>query len=269
MTEPYFPPGAQVRLVACDMDGTLLDGNGELPPQFWPLLARLEDRGLVFVPASGRQYAALTRIFPADELGFIAENGNYVVLQEEEVFAAVLDRSLVDEVVLRFRGDAGRDAGVVACGKTTAYVERSDRAFLDEAGKYYANLEVVERLDRVEADFVKVSVFDFNSSQTTYDRLVDLSQQSQVVLSSPHWVDLMRPGVTKGTGLRELQRRLGIGPDQTAVFGDFHNDLPMFAEADYTFAVANGHADVRAAARRVIPSNREGGVLDVLATLAE
>ncbi len=267
MSDKYFADDTNVLLIASDMDGTLLDENSELPDQFWPLLELMEQRGILFVPASGRQYAALTRIFPEEKLGFIAENGNYVVLRGEEIFAGVLDRQVVEDVVHRMRSLSERNAGVVLCGKHVAYTERTDEAFLEEAAKYYANLEVVEDALAVDADFVKLAIFDFDSSAETRKHLADLEDDYQVVLSSPFWLDIMRLGVDKGTGLRELQRRVGADRSETVIFGDFHNDLPMFAQADHSFAVSNGHQDVLDEARFIIPSNREGGVLQVLTEL--
>ena len=52
-----------VRLVALDMDGTLIGPDGRVPPSFWPLLEQMVDRGIVVVAASGRQYATLRTLF--------------------------------------------------------------------------------------------------------------------------------------------------------------------------------------------------------------
>ena len=70
-------PSIDLRLIAVDMDGTLLDANGAVPDDLWPLLDDLHDRGIAFAPASGRQYATLRRDFDshADGMVFIAENG--------------------------------------------------------------------------------------------------------------------------------------------------------------------------------------------------
>lgn len=267
MTEKYFADKPNIRLIASDMDGTLLDDSSSLPDAFWPLLERLRERDIVFVPASGRQYAALTRIFPADEMGFIAENGNYVALLGEELAATTLERDVVEDVVLKMRGLHERNAGVVVCGKKSAYTEREDPDFLDEARKYYARLEVVPDVLAVEDDCLKIAIYDFDSSKGTYEHLEYLTDDYQVVLSSPNWVDIMMQGTDKGTALAQLQQHLGIEPSETAIFGDFHNDLPMFEQADYSFAVENAHPDVRAAAKHIIPSNTDGGVLHVLEEL--
>ena len=68
-----------VKLIASDMDGTLLNGKGELDPAFFSLFEKLERRGIRFAAASGRQYDGLRRTFApvADRMLFIAENGAY------------------------------------------------------------------------------------------------------------------------------------------------------------------------------------------------
>ena len=70
-----------IKLVFCDMDGTLLDAQGNLPEGLGAILTELKAHGVIFAPASGRQYAALLRHFRpwADDLIFCAENGAYVV----------------------------------------------------------------------------------------------------------------------------------------------------------------------------------------------
>ena len=93
---------AQLRLVVSDMDGTLLDPvTGEVPEEFWPVLAQLQERGIDFVPASGRQYATLARSF-ADHLAglhIIADNGAYVVHDQAESSSSGLDWEVSRRIV--------------------------------------------------------------------------------------------------------------------------------------------------------------------------
>lgn len=267
MTRQYFEKLPDVRLIASDMDGTLLDEKSNVPEEFWPLLEKMDERGILFVPASGRQYATLAEIFPPEHLGFIAENGNVVMLREKEVFAAALDRPVVEEVVTTLRNLKDRDAGAVLCAKDCAYIERTDEPFVAECAKYYTNLEIVPDILAVDDKYAKIALYDFESSGEIYPHFERFADDYLVLRSSPHWVDISQPGIDKGTGLAMLQEAVGVTPAETVIFGDFHNDLPMFAEADHAFAVENGHADVREAATRVIPSNRDGGVVEVLREL--
>ena len=89
----------------------------------------------------------------------------------------------------------------------------------------------------------------------------------QVILATPNWVDIMNPGVNKGSAVEAVQRDLGVTADQTAIFGDFLNDLEMMPMAKWSFAMANGHPNIVKASNYVAPPNTENGVITVLAAL--
>ena len=266
------PEAVDIRLITVDMDGTLLDADHRLPPDLWPLLAALKERDVLFCPASGRQYATLARQFAdvADDLVFIAENGSYVVRRGEELSSDVLDDSLVADVVGIVRGlfSSGVDVGAVVCGKRSAYVERTDRVFLDEAETYYALLERVDDVLAVDDEVLKVAVFDFGAAhETTAPALERFRDEHQVVVSGAHWVDVMTASTHKGAAVRRLQHLYGITAAQTLAFGDYLNDLEMLDAADHSYAMANAHPDVLARARFVAPSNTEDGVVRTIVDL--
>ena len=77
-----------IKLVAADLDGTLLDSKKQLSPNLPQILRRLSDKGIRFTPASGRQYYNLIELFPGleHELTFIAENGAITVDRGETLF---------------------------------------------------------------------------------------------------------------------------------------------------------------------------------------
>ena len=266
-------PSPDLRLIAVDMDGTLLDGDGRIPDALWPLLDRLHDRGIRFAPASGRQLATLQRAFAEhlDHMVFIAENGAYVVEADAEISSDAMDAAFTASLVTRLRAlaAAGSDLGVVVCGKRSAYIERADAPFLAEAQKYYARLETVDDLLAVDDQILKVAIFDFADAAATAPALDDLRATHQVVVSGHHWIDVMNHGVNKGVALRRLQAATGITPAQTAVFGDYLNDLEMMDAATLSFAMANAHPDVAARARFGAPSNLEHGVVTTIEKLLD
>lgn len=258
-----------IRLIAVDMDGTLLDGDGRVPDALWPLLAELDRRGIAFAPASGRQYATLRREFGThgDDMVFIAENGTFVVRHDVELSSEPIAPDVVREVVDTVRA-LPHDVGIVLCGTRRAYIERTDEAFRAEADRYYAELAEVADLHEVTGEIVKVAVFDFADAERSIRPALDgLADTHQVVVSGEHWVDIMNPGVNKGRALQRLQRTLGITPAQTMVFGDYLNDLELMDAAEYSFAMANAHPDVAARARYRAPANTEHGVIRVLERL--
>lgn len=267
-----LPENPDVRLVVADMDGTLLDGDGQIPQGLWPLLDRMEERGIVFAPASGRQYATLREMFARSARGmtFIAENGALVMRDGVEVSSTVLDRGTVTAAVrsVRTLAEGGSDVGLVLAGAGTAWVERTDERFLVQARPYYRSITPVPDLLELPGAVLKAALFDFGevaaSSRIAFGPFEDTHQW---VVSGERWSDLMARGVDKGAAVRALQADLGITRAQTVAFGDFHNDLGMLAEAGMSFAVANAHPDVIGAARFLAPANTEDGVVRVLEAL--
>ena len=253
-----------MRLVVCDMDGTLLMPDGSLPEGFSRLLEAMRSRGITFVPASGRQHATLAKMF-APEGSFIAENGNLLVHEGRVLSVIGLESDVVRHVVRLVRETGRSNLGLVVCGVRSAYIESRDPQVLAEARKYYARLELVDDLATVEDDFLKVAGYDFGDAQDTAATLLaPLAESHQVVVSGKHWIDVMSPEANKGVALRGLQEALGVTAAQTAAFGDYLNDLELLDEAELSFAMANAHPDVLARARYLAPSNVELGVVTVV-----
>lgn len=262
-----------IRLIAVDMDGTLLHPDGSIPAGLWPLLRRLRERGIAFAPASGRQLATLQRMFaPAEgELDYIAENGAYVVRGDEEVSSDAVDPAFAASVVARVRAlvaEGALRAGLVVCGKRSAYIEDTGAEFTAEVEKYYARLEVVPDLLAISDQVLKLAVYDFDGGEEhTARAFVDARETHQVVVSGRHWVDIMNTTVDKGVALRALQDALGVTAAQTAAFGDYLNDLQLLRAADWSYAMDDAHPDILAAARFRAGSNADAGVVMAIEAL--
>ncbi len=262
-----------IRLIAVDMDGTLLTPEGEIPAALWDLLPRLRARGIAFAPASGRQLATLQAMFASvpGELDYIAENGAFVVRGDAEVSSDAMDAEVVATVVERVRADVAERrlrTATVVCGKRSAYIEDRDPAFRAEVDTYYRRLEVVDDLTATGDQILKVALYDFDGGERhTAPRFADVAQTHQVVVSGEHWVDIMNRGVDKGVALRALQADLGVTPAQTAAFGDYLNDVGMLGAADWSYAMADAHPDVVSVARHRAPSNAHAGVITVIEQL--
>ncbi|KGM09749.1 HAD family hydrolase [Cellulomonas bogoriensis] len=261
-----------VRLIATDMDGTLLDDQHEPHPTLWPLLEDLTARGIVLCPASGRQHQRMAQQFahsPHDVV-LIAENGAYVQHGDTVLGATPLGREAVAAAVRTARAltDRGRDVGVVLSTGQGAHLERTDQEFAGLVSRFYADVTPVEDLLAVAHDAFKVAVMDRNGVQDgTADALLRSNPGQQVVVSGQHWVDVMATTVDKGTALRTVQERLGVTVDQTIAFGDYPNDLPLLEAAGTSFAMADAHPRVAARADHTAPSNTANGVVRAVAAI--
>ena len=281
-TDPARYAGADLRLAAVDMDGTLLDDDKNFPPGMDELLDLMDARGVTFAPASGRQVWTLIDMFPGRPgMTVIGENGGIVMRDGVEVSSSPLDAPTVREVIRLVReatsGSDGIDGGLVMCGKQFAYVERTDEGFVEGVMPYYHRTKRVEDqnaiIDAIEAGqiddaIVKLAVYVIGPVEPLAQAtLANFADTHQYAISGAYWADLQVQGVDKGSAVRDLQRFLGVERAQTAVFGDAGNDLSMMGEGDLSFAMANASADVVEAARFVAPSNNEAGVAQVLRSL--
>lgn len=266
-------PAPDLKLIAVDMDGTLLDGEGRIPEALWPLLDRLGERGIRFAPASGRQLATLQRAFAGhlDDMVFIAENGGYVVHGDHEISSTSMDAGFTAALLARLRAMVadGAALGMVLCGKASAYIEQTDPRFVAEALKYYAKLETVADLLAVDDQVLKVAIYDFADAEKTAPALEDLRVSHQVVVSGHHWIDVMNPDVNKGVALERLQDALGVSRAQTAAFGDYLNDLELLDAAGLSFAMENAHPEVIERARFRAPANTDLGVVATIHRLLD
>ena len=281
-TDPARYAGADLRLAAVDMDGTLLDDDKNFPPGMDELLDQMDARGVTFAPASGRQVWTLIDMFPGRPgMTVIGENGGIVMRDGVEVSSHPVDTPTVREVIRLVReatlGPDGIDGGLVMCGKQFAYVERTDEGFVEGVMPYYHRTKRVEDqnaiIDAIEAGqiddaIVKLAVYVIGPVEPLAQAtLANFADTHQYAISGANWADLQVQGVDKGSAVRDLQRFLGVERAQTAVFGDAGNDLSMMSEGDLSFAMANASQDVVEAARFVAPSNNEAGVAQVLRSL--
>ena len=270
-----LPEAVDLRLAVTDMDGTLLDGRGRVPADLGEVVARMGERGVLFAPASGRQLGNLHRVLGplADGALLIAENGAYAVLGDEEIHCDVLGRDAAARVVgaVRELAGAGHDVGAVLACRHVARIERRDAPFVEQAATYYAQLEIVDDLLAAPLDDVlKIAVHDFADAESgSAPALVAALPDLRAAVSGRHWIDVMPAPASKGRALAAAQARLGIAPAQTAVFGDYLNDLELYDRAGLSFAVANAHPRVLARARYIAPANDEGGVTRTLRALLE
>ena len=254
-----------IKIIFSDMDGTLLDENGNLPNGFDEMIAKLKERDVIFAPASGRQYFSLLRTFEKykDDFLFLAENGALVMYQGEEIFVSSLDPRKADEVraITRNLPNILR----VFCGKKNAYILKSQNTpeYIAELNKYYTRHKCVDSFEEIDDVPLKLAYFDItgNSEETIYRHIKHFNGPLQVVKSSDNWVDVMNPVINKGVAVQEVQEGLAITPDNCAAFGDYLNDVQMLQAVTYSFAMANSHPDLKKFANYETVSNSEHGVL--------
>lgn len=256
-----------IKLIVTDMDGTLLKSDHSLSSEFKSIYEELKQNNILFVPASGRQYFSIVSYFEdiKNDLAIIAENGTFVTYKNEEIFVDELDSNVVHKIIEKVRKING--AHLVLAGKNGAYVESTDKDFLEYFKNYYSKNIQVDDLTKVENEkFIKIAI---NHPEGTEDNVYPLLTEFEeyglkVVVSGEVWVDIMNKNSNKGVALQNLINKLDISPDEVLAFGDFMNDIEMLQLAKYSYAMENAHPEVKEVAVFSAPSNNDDGVLQII-----
>jgi Cof subfamily protein (haloacid dehalogenase superfamily) len=258
-----------VKLIAADMDGTLLNSKHELDESFYSIFTALRAKGIYFSAASGRQYHNIFNQFTKhhEDIIFIAENGSYVVHNGQELLIQAMETEVTRDMLHRARQIDG--VNLILCGRKTAYIENTSTDFVSKLDLYYDRVEVVPDLLQVENDdFLKIAICDLKGSeQNSYHVFREFENQLQVKISGKIWLDLSHKLANKGRALQRVQQTLGIKSSETMAFGDFLNDVEMLQEAAFSFAMANAHDEVKKVARYLAGTNDEGGVFKILSQI--
>lgn len=258
-----------IKLIACDMDGTLLDSAKRLPAELPEVIAKLKEKGVLFCVASGRQYASLRRDFDAyaDDMLFICENGALVMQRDKRVLIDPVDASFITRIVTATRALSG--VYPVVCRADVALIEKTaSPEFIRNTKMYYPSVEVVDDLTALGqlGDVCKVAFYDEGDAQA--HELPELKKHLEgplaVILSGEHWVDVMKPGVNKGCAMRGIQQKLGISPEECMAFGDYLNDCELLQAVGESYAMENAHPALKKLARYIAPGNDDNGVMRVV-----
>lgn len=263
----------KIRLVASDLDGTLLqNGAQKLPPETCPLIHRLTQKGILFMAASGRQVDNLERLFDPvkSEISYLCENGCLGFFEGEMLFRAEMEESLGKEIIRTIL--ERENSEVLLSGCHTSYIQpriplRADGSPFetDEWNLYLSfyyhqmhdvvrnNVTVVPDILNTPEPYFKISVYEPGGITDEDFYRERFSDRSTVVTSGNEWLDMMPKGVQKGTGLQRMLDVLGIAPEECMVFGDNYNDLEMMTMAGIPVAVENAKDEIKKVSRFTTP----------------
>ena len=255
-----------IKLITTDMDGTLLDENGNLPKNFFPTIEKLNEKNIKFVIASGRPYSTLYENFKpiSDELYFICDNGAYIVEPGKDPIITCINKKIVNDI-LKACEDIP-DIILLVCGIKHTYHKECPKEFADDIRKYYLSCKTVDSFQDINDDIFKISIFDARGSKENSYNIINsmFGDICKVVVSAHNWIDINNIEVNKGNALIKLQKDCNISYDETMVFGDFYNDIEMLQSAHYSFVMENANEDMRQYGNFVAKSNTENGVINAI-----
>ena len=270
-----------IRLVALDLDGTLLDPYGKLTPAVRDAVARAARRNeLKIAVVTGRRFR--TALPHAQALGLsgaiIVNNGAIVkdLASGETLQHAYLPADAFDDVVdhVRSLGSPMVYVDTYHDG-TDILTERAERAhpfqreYLDDQGEVVTFADDVKRTGRERVimvstmgDLESLDALRGRAQERFGDRiqthsLLNKNYQGQIL-------EFLSPMAGKWPALSRLAASWGIDASEIAAVGDDTNDAELLGRVGLGIAMGNALPEVRAAARSVVRSNAEGGVVEAL-----
>ena len=266
----------QVKLIAIDMDGTLLNSQKEIPEENIKAIQEAAAAGIKIVLCTGRPRSGILPHFEklglSEEEYIIMNNGcstyetkNWTLLQSES-----LSRPEMEEIL-----QACEDFPEVALtltGEKTYYVVGDE---VPELVAYDAGTVFTEAKARsLEEIFVEGQVIfqamymaDSEPLDAFQNAVQDgLSQSYSTVRSQDYIFEIMPQGATKASGLKHLAEKLDINPDQIMALGDAANDLEMLQFVGQSVAMGNASDGIKALCKYVTLTNDEAGVAHAIRT---
>ena len=258
-----------IKLVALDMDGTLLNSRNEIPEDFFPWVK--SHPHIRTVIASGRQYQTLCDNMSEikHELTIIAENGGFVFCKGEMIYSDPMTPDHVKQIL----DWTARKPGLVpiVCGAKSAYISRNAKKHIvEEASIYFHELQTCEHLSReaTEDVIVKVAVYvESLKAEENMPYMEQLEGNLSVVLSGDRWIDVANATVCKGNAIKAIQEKYNISFEESMCFGDYLNDVTLIKSCGESYCMANGHPQLKELAKYITTSNDERGVMRVLEKL--
>ena len=255
----------QMKLVAMDMDGTLLDSNKKQPADFMDWVRSHPD--IKTVIASGRQYYTLVNDFLPirDQLVYVAENGGLVFEKEQILYSNEMKIEDVRDCLERI--DAVQGLTAIVCGAKSAYMRPVPENIRRVAQMYYARLLQTESpCEAASSDtIVKIAIFvDEKMAEPAMNHFKGIPEHLTAVLSGDSWIDIANKSVNKGVAVAAIQKKYGITREESMAFGDYLNDRELLKCCEESYCMENGHPELKALAKHVTDSNDNNGVMKIL-----
>lgn len=238
---------AKYRLLALDMDGTLLNDEQIITPTTVKSLQKAVDAGVHVCLSTGR---AFTSAFPyAEQLGLetpmITVNGSEVWRAPHEIYR----RSLMDPMLVKQMYELAKEDDIWFWAYSTEKVHKQDNWDGDVTGREWLKFGYHTEDDELRHKLLL--------------RLQDMGGL-EITNSSPHNLEINPLGVNKAAGILEVCKLLGLDMSQVIAVGDSLNDLAAIQQAGLGVAMGNAQKTVKEEADAVVANNNNDGIAEVI-----
>lgn len=260
-----------IKLIVTDVDDTLVpESCMDLNPEYFEVICKLQEQGMMFVAASGRQKVSIKKVFAPiqNEIAYLADNGTDI---ETKDFAVSMKFEQDDyEMLAKDLEALGGAFKFMPCKPDWGYVEENEQEFCHLFDQYGFQMKKVKDLGHLK-DISKVSLYHPDGIPKDVEQKMKekWSEKMDVCIAGRVYLDFTKKGCNKGKGVSMIQQHYGITPQQTVTFGNADNDISMIRQAKYGYAVGNASENLKKAAYETIGEMKEDAVLKKLQEIYE
>lgn len=261
---------ALIRLIASDLDGTLLRNDGSISARTRDAIRAAKAAGIAFAFVTARPPRHILDLADAAGLTGLAVCSNGAILYDlgssSVIHREALAPKTARELVQMLRVTLPELAFAAEHGMRIAR-DRRFPSFSDESSTAVSEIDAF-----LDDELVKLLVHHPEHEAEVLTHLVakavgGLGEVNHT--GGPTFIEVAAAGVSKATGLGRLCGHLSVDGSEVLAFGDMPNDLPMLRFAGRAVAVANAHREVLAAADEITASNEEDGVAQTIEALLD
>lgn len=232
-----------IRLVASDVDGTLLRREGDtIDPAVFVQIRRLMGAGVAFCAASGRQYNSLRRLFAplGEEIYYLSENGA-VTWRGERVLSRIPMPQKAARDIARMILERP-DCEVMISGENTSYLLPKQEDIVHLVRDVVGNrVRIVDRLEDIGEELLKVSAYCRGGAAASAAMADPWRGELRAAVAGERWLDFTL--ADKGRALAGLCASLGVDPGEVMAFGDNENDREMLSLVGRPYMIAGCHLE--------------------------
>ena len=256
------------KLLAADMDGTLLNSESIMTQRTREAILAAMDRGVLFVPSTGRPMGGMRKVLAAfnSDLPLVLFNGAMAVTAKSNrvLFSQGLDFSCAEVI---FAQGVSRGYSVVAWAGERLFVNRDIEEITEYQRKSGAELHVVSDMEPLRPYGVTKMLWIIppeDGPRCRAEMLALLGDRVNCYTSCPHLLEFVDEKASKGLALAAVGAAYGIAREEMIAVGDGYNDVPMLEYAGLGVAMGNAPEDIKGMCQAVTLSNDEDGVAKVI-----
>jgi len=268
--------GRKIKVIICDLDHTLLNSKKQISPMNLKAIRSAQDKGIFVTISSGRIFTMLKTYQNAISINgpIITTNGAAIVdARNDDILWDQHIRPAIAEKILYFARQHNYDYSILT-GKECFFSPNSVRIQRFQQYNTQAAFQGLPTIpliylngnqNAIESNIYKILI-DENQPEKFKKayRFLESIDGINFTCSEAGLLDMLPAGVNKGVGVKQLRRILGIKKEEICVFGDYTNDLPMFAEAGFPIAMENALCELKENALLIADHHDNDGVAQAM-----